>query len=130
MGMTLSDPIYTPYLNICERFGIPVAIHTGGGPPGVAYRGAPNFRLSLGDPFLIEEAFIRHPKLKVYIMHAGGNYYENTLTLMDHYKSVYADLGIILWEEGMLPIWAEEFLRKAKKANLIDRIMYGSDAMV
>ena len=130
MGLTLSDPIYEPYLRICEQYEIPVAVHTGGGPPGVAYRGAPHFRLSLGDPFLFEDVIIKYPKLKIYIMHAGGNYYENTLTLMDHYKHVYADLGIILWGEGMLPIWTEDFLRKAKKANLLDRIMYGSDAMV
>lgn len=130
MGLTLSDPMYEPYLRICEQYEIPVAIHTGGGPPGIAFRGAPNFRLTLGDPFLIEDVIIKYPKLKIYIMHAGGMYYEHTLALMDHYQHIYADLGIILWEGGMLPIWTEDFLRKAKKANLLDRIMYGSDAMV
>ena len=130
VGLTLSDPVYEPYLRICEQYDIPVALHMGGGPPGVAFRGAPNFRLTLGDPFLIEDVIIKYPKLKIYIMHAGGMYYEHTLALMDHYKHVYADLGVLLWEEGMVPIWSEDFLRKAKKANLLDRIMYGTDPMV
>ncbi|MEQ8926039.1 MAG: amidohydrolase family protein [Fulvivirga sp.] len=130
VGLTLSDPIYEPYLRICEQYQIPVALHTGGGPPGVAYREAPKFRLSLGDPLLIEDVIIKYPKLKIYIMHAGGNYYENTLTLMHNYEHVYSDLGILLWEEGMVSVWTEDFLRKAKKANLLDRIMYGSDPMV
>ena len=51
MGLNLSDPMYEPYLRICEQYEIPVAVHTGGGPPGIAFRGAPNFRLTLGDPF-------------------------------------------------------------------------------
>ena len=130
MGLTLSDPMYDPYLRICEQYEVPVAIHMGGGPPGVAFRNAPNFRLALGDPFLIEDVNIKFPKLKLYIMHAGGMYYEHTLALMDHYKHVYTDLGVLLWEEGMVPIWTEDFLRKAKKANLLDRVMYGSDPMV
>ena len=130
MGLTLSDPVYDPYLKICEQYEVPVAIHMGGGPPGVALRNAPNFRLALGDPFLIEDVIIKFPNLKLYIMHAGGMYYEHTLALMDHYKHVYADLGVLLWEEGMVPIWSEDFLRTAKKANLSDRVMYGSDPMV
>lgn len=128
-GLTLAEPMYAPYLDLCEKYGIPVAIHTGGGPPGTAYRGNTKFRLTLGDPFLIEDVLIKHPKLKVYVMHAGGNYYDNLLSLMDHYKQVYCDLGIVLWGESLLPLWAEDFLRKAKKAGLIDRVMYGSDAM-
>jgi len=30
-GRTLADPYYDPYLKICEEYGIPVALHTGGG---------------------------------------------------------------------------------------------------
>lgn len=31
-GRTLNDPVYEPYLKICQEYGIPVAYHTGGGP--------------------------------------------------------------------------------------------------
>ena len=87
-GYTLSDPKFEPYLVICERYNIPVAIHTGGGPPNITYRGYPNFRLELGDPLTIEDVLAKHPKLKVYMMHAGEVFYEHALRLMLQYPNI------------------------------------------
>ena len=129
-GYTLSDPEFEPYLDICERYGIPVAVHTGGGPPNITYRGSPNFRIKFGDPFTIEDVLAKHPKLKIYIMHAGEVFYENALRLMMQYSHLYADLGVILWVHEQPMDYAENFLRKAKLYGLLDRIMYGSDQMV
>ena len=81
-GLTLADPFYDPYLKICEEYGIPVALHTGGGPPEITYRGAPKARLLLGDPLLIEDVLVRFPKLKIYLMHSGEKYYQEALRLM------------------------------------------------
>ncbi|MDX1327800.1 MAG: hypothetical protein R3299_08825, partial [Arenibacter sp.] len=55
VGLTLSDAQFDPYLAICERYDIPVAVHTGGGPMDVTYRCCPDFRLRLGDPFTLED---------------------------------------------------------------------------
>jgi len=129
-GYTLSDPEFEPYLDICERYDIPVAVHTGGGPPNITYRGSPNFRIKLGDPFTIEDVLAKHPKLRIYIMHAGEVFYENALRLMLQYSQLYADLGVILWVHKQPMDYAENFLRKAKQYGLLDRIMYGSDQMV
>jgi len=71
-GATLGDPRYEPYLALAEELDIPVALHTGTGPPGISFdpccRG---FRVALGNPILIEDALNRHPKLRVSLMHAG-----------------------------------------------------------
>lgn len=77
-GLTLSDPELEPYLALAEELDIPVAIHTGFGPPGASYGLAPKLRAHLGNPLLIEEALVRHPKLRVYIMHAGFPFLEET----------------------------------------------------
>jgi hypothetical protein len=82
-GRTLADSIYQPYLAICEKYGIPVAYHSGGSFPDAQNLGWPKYRISLGNPFLIEDVLVKYPKLKVYLMHAGENYYENTLRMMD-----------------------------------------------
>lgn len=129
-GYTLSDPRFEPYLDICERYDIPVAIHTGGGPPNITYICCPNFRIKLGDPYTIEDVLARHPKLRIYMMHAGEVFYENALRLMVQYPQLYADLGVILWVHEIAMDYAENFLRKAKRYGLIDRIMYGSDQIV
>jgi predicted TIM-barrel fold metal-dependent hydrolase len=129
-GYTLSDPLFEPYLDICERYDIPVAVHTGGGPPNITYRCCPDFRLKLGDPFTIEDVLAKHPNLRIYIMHAGGVFYENALGLMLQYSHLYADLGVLLWVHEQPMDYAENFLIKAKQYGLLERVMYGSDQMV
>lgn len=41
------------------------------GQPGAAYTGDPKYRMSLSNPLLLEEVLVRHPKLRLYVMHAG-----------------------------------------------------------
>lgn len=129
VGKTLADPEYDPFLKICDRYNIPVAIHTGGGPPNVTSF-SPKFRIPKGDPYTIEEVLNKYPKLKICMMHAGTSYYEHTLELMRTYPSVYVDLGVILWWDKPEMDFAEAFLRKAKRYGFINRIMFGSDQMV
>ena len=128
-GKTLADDIYAPYLKICEQEGIPIALHTGRGPTNIHLR-YPDYRLALGDPLLLEPILIKYPKLKLYLMHAGLPFYENTLALMDSYPQVYVDLGWILYSyRKITQHQAEDFLRKIKKYDMIDRVMFGSDCM-
>jgi uncharacterized protein len=91
-GQTLADPVYEPYLVICEKYGVPVAYHSGGGFPNAQNLGWPKYRIALGDPFLIEDVLVRYPKLKLYLIHAGENFYENTLRMMDGYPNLYWEL--------------------------------------
>lgn len=128
-GLTIADPGFAPYLKICEREGVPIGLHTGRGPPYI-YKRYPKYRLKLGDPILIDEVLIKYPNLKIYLMHSGIPFHENTLALMDQYPQVYCDLGAVLWvDSGIGPLSVEDFLKKAKRADLIDRIMFGSDFM-
>lgn len=129
-GLTLADPFYDPYLKICEEYGVPVALHTGGGPPETTYRGAPKARLLLGNPLLIEDVLVKYPKLKIYLMHSGAKYYQEALRLMMSYPQVYSDLGVILWVHPMPKYFGREFLMRAKEFGMLDRVMFGSDQMV
>ena len=47
-----------------------VGIHTGTGGSGRANIGMPEFCGSMGNPLLLEELLARHPKLRLWIMHA------------------------------------------------------------
>jgi predicted TIM-barrel fold metal-dependent hydrolase len=129
-GRTLNDSIYAPYLKVCEKYNIPVAYHTGGGPPMTPYNCCPKFRISLGDPFLIEDVLIRYPKLQVYLMHGGENFFENTVRMMKMYTHLYIDLGVLLWVDPFVNEYAIRLLKLAKQANVLDRVMFGSDQMV
>ncbi len=130
-GTTLSDSIWQPYLRICERYDIPVAVHTGGGDPGGTYSWSPKARLRLGDPYLIEDVLVRYPKLRLYLMHAGAEeWHEHTLRLMAYYPQLYADLGVMLWVEPNTQRTIKDFLRNAKEAGYLNRVMFGSDQMI
>ena len=129
-GKTLADSIYQPYLEICEKYEIPVGYHSGGSFPNAQQLGWPNYRISLGDPFLIEDVLVKYPKLKLYLMHAGENFYENTLRMMDGYPNLHADLGVEMWLHPMTKDFAVKFLKSAKEYGFLDRVMFGSDQMV
>ncbi len=129
-GRTLNDPIYAPYLEICEQNGIPVAYHSGGGPPMTSYRCCPNFRITLGDPYLVEDVLVKYPKLQLYLMHGGEVYFEHTVRMMSMYTHLYIDLGVILWVDPMIKDYAVRLLKLAQNAKVLDRVMFGTDQMV
>ena len=129
-GTTLSDSVWQPYLRICEKYDIPVALHTGGGDPGGTYSWTPKARLKYGDPYLIEDVLVRYPKLRIYLMHNGGEeWHEHALRLMAYYPQLYTDIAVMLWVEPNTQRTVVEFLKNAKHAGYLNRVMFGSDQM-
>ena len=130
-GTTISDSVWQPYLRICEKYDIPVAVHTGGGDPGGTYSWSPKARLRLSDPYLIEDVLVQYPKLRLYIMHAGGeDWPEHAIRLMAYYPQLYTDLAVLLWVEPNTQRYVKEFLRNVKEAGYLNRVMFGSDQMI
>lgn len=130
-GTTLSDSIWQPYLRICEMYDIPVAVHTGGGEPGGTHSWSPKARLRLGDPYLIEDVLVRYPKLRIYLMHNGGEeWHEHALRLLAYYPNLYTDIAVMLWVEPNTQRTVTEFLKNVKHAGYLKRVMFGSDQML
>ncbi|MCX6142082.1 MAG: amidohydrolase family protein [Ignavibacteriales bacterium] len=128
VGLSLNDSLFDPYLTLAEELDIPVGVHTGLGPAGTPYTCCPKFRVSYGNPILLEEVLIRHPKLRLYMMHGGWPYLEETKAIMSVYPQVYADLATINW---IIPREEfHEYLRDLIRAGLGKRLMFGSDQMV
>jgi predicted TIM-barrel fold metal-dependent hydrolase len=127
-GHSLQDPTYEPYLSLAEELDVPVALHTGMGPPGISYdpccRG---FRASLGNPALIEDVLNRHPKLRVNLMHAGWPYLQETIATLFVYPQVNVDLGALDW--GLPQAEFHAYLGALVRAGFGKRIMFGSDHM-
>ena len=128
-GRSLADADYEPILALAEELDLPVGVHTGLSFPGITYDPCcPDFRTTLGNPAVLEEVLVRHPKLRLYLMHAGWPYLQETVAIMSVYPQVYADLAVIDW---IIP--REEFhayLRALERAGLGKRLMFGSDQMV
>src|SRR5690606_26232615 len=96
-GLDPSDEWFEPYLALAEEFDIPVGIHTGLAPPGTPYGCCPDFSVSLGNPLRLEPMLKRHPKLRVWMAHAGWPYLEETKAILYMYPQVHADLSVINW---------------------------------
>lgn len=127
-GYSASDSAFEPYLAMAEWLDIPVGIHVGCGPPGAPYIFAKNYRAKLHSPLLLEEALLRHPKLRVYAMHAGWPMLDDMLAVLYTHPQLYVDLGAICY---MIP--QKEFyyyLERLVNAGFSKRIMFGSDNMV
>ncbi|MGI8735029.1 MAG: amidohydrolase family protein [Pyrinomonadaceae bacterium] len=127
-GIAPNDPKMEPYWALAEELDIPVGLHTGLAPPNTPYECCPKFRTSLGNPALLEEVLIRHRKLRVYLMHAGYPYLQETIAIMHIYPQVYADLGAIDWLRPREDF--HEYLRALMRAGMGKRLMFGSDQMV
>ena len=126
-GKTLADPELEPYLSICERLNIPVALHTGLAPPNTPYNCCPKFRTHLGNPQLIEEVLIKHRKLKVQLMHMGFPWLQETKAIMHMYPQVYADIGVLDWNRPVSEFYS--YLKSFMESGFGKRIMFGSDQM-
>jgi predicted TIM-barrel fold metal-dependent hydrolase len=94
------------------------------------YTCCPKFRISLGDPLLIEDVLVKYPKLKVYLMHGGEVFFEHAIRMLSLYRHLYIDLGVLLWVDPIVNDYAIRLLRQAKNAKVLDRVMFGSDQMV
>lgn len=130
-GMSPSDMSMDPYFAVAEELNIPAGIHMGTGGNGmsnIASAGRSKFRASLGDPFLLEEILIRHPKLKICVQHAGYPLIDNMIALMGAHAYVYVDISGMIWSYPLDDI--HRYIKRLVQAGFGKRIMYGTDFMI
>lgn len=130
-GLLADDQALAPYFALADELGIPVGFHIlPGGPNGAPYLG-PAFlqgvRAYNADPLQLEDVLVRHPDVKVYVMHAGWPYLEDMKALMYAHPQVYVDIAVINWILPKAEFHA--YLEQLVQAGFGDRIMFGSDQM-
>ncbi|KAA5542980.1 amidohydrolase family protein [Adhaeribacter rhizoryzae] len=123
-GISPSDERLYPYYELAEKYRIPVGIHTGLAGPD---HGSPNFKVRLGTPMLLEDLLQKYPKLKIWIMHAGAPFLDDTIAIMKYYENVYADISAINNPYIFPPSDFKAIMKKLIDAGLEDRLMFGSD---
>ena len=128
VGVAPGDSSFEPYLALAETRDIPVGIHIGPGPPGAFYRGVKDYRASLAHPQLLEEALVRHPRLRIYVMHAGWPMLEEMLLMLYTHPQLHVDLGLISFALPRTEFYF--YLSRLVQAGFGERIMFGSDQMI
>jgi predicted TIM-barrel fold metal-dependent hydrolase len=127
-GIAPDDPRLENLWAAAEALDVPVAIHVGPGPPGVAYLPGAGYRARMSSPLLLEDVLVRHPKLRINVMHAGFPMLDDTLALIYAHPQVYVDTGVIVYTQPRPAFY--RYLQALVEAGFGNRIMFGSDQMV
>lgn len=127
-GLGPDHPSLAPFYAMAERLDVPVGIHMGYGAPGGPYWIYPKFRAALNDPLLLEELLVRHPKMRVYVMHAGMPMVDEMIMVMNAHPQVFLDIAQDNW--GVPRKEFHFILKRLVDAGYGKRIMFGSDQMI
>lgn len=127
-GIAPDDDRLAPLWKLAEELDMPVGIHIGGGEPGTPYTASPAFRARLQSALTLEEVLVRHPRLRVYIMHAGYPLLEDLLALLFTHPQVYVEPSMAINVETRPAFY--RFLKGIVEAGYGDRVMFGSDQII
>ena len=127
-GILPDDPRMEPYWALAAELDMPVGIHIGTGPPGAIYLGAAGYRARMHSALAIEEVLVKHPTLRVYIMHAGYPLIDDLLAVLYAHPQVYVDVGVIVYTQPRPAFY--RYLQAIVDAGFANRVMFGSDQMV
>jgi predicted TIM-barrel fold metal-dependent hydrolase len=84
--------------------------------------------MRFNDPLALEDVLVRHPRLRIWVMHAGYPIADRMLALLFSFPQVYVDVAGINTSLPRPEFHA--FLRRLVNAGLGRNIMYGSDQAV
>ncbi len=128
-GVLLDDLMFDPYFALAEELDIPVGVHLGEGPPGGPHTlGGSPYRARLGSPFQLEEVLVRHPRLRVYVMHYGSPLVDEMIAVLYSHPQVYVDIAQNNWGFPRAHFYSQ--LQRLINAGFAKRIMWGSDQMI
>ena len=121
-GFAPNDPKLEPYFALSEEFNLPTLIHTAGIGPYL-----PSFQSAAGNPLLLEDVLVRHPKLRLYVENTGYPFLDEMIAMMYQYPQLYGDVSTITWVIPQTAFY--DYLKALVRAGLGKRIMFGSDQM-
>ncbi len=125
MGILPTEERFDGYWKVAEKYQIPIGFHADAGPYKRDMKETPNWNEAYGDPSLLIPILKKYPKLKIYLMHYPGIYFEQCIELMKQYDQIYCEISAVSmfapkerWEPSV---------KKLFDVGLGDRLMFGSD---
>jgi len=114
----LQDFIFFKLLSLCEKYKLPVQIHTG------LQTGSGN-DISNANPTGLSKAFFKYPNLKFCLLHAGYPYGGEMAALAKNFPNVYIDMA---WSALISQSYTVRYLEEYIETVPNNKIMaYGGD---
>lgn len=128
-GIRADDPRADDFWSLAEQRDVPVGIHLGMGMSlvGDEFR-KDRYRAALTSPFQLEEVLRKHPRLRLYVMHAASPLIDDMIAMLFTYPTLYVDVSASDWNVPRAQFYAE--LRRLVDAGFSKRIMFGSDQTI
>lgn len=124
-GIAPNDERMNGVWALMEELDVPIGYHMGTGPPGAATI-IPSFRVSAGNPILLEDVLARHPSLRISIQHMATGFQDELKMMLWTYPQLYVELsGPITWSADF-----HTYLEDLVDAGLENRILFGVDALI
>jgi hypothetical protein len=128
-GISADDPRADAFWSLAEERDVPVGIHLGMGMPVVGdYARSDPYRVALTSPFQLESVLKKHPRLRVYAMHAASPLTEEMIAMLFTYPNLYVDVAANDWNMPRAQFYSE--LKRMVDAGFSKRIMFGSDQTI
>lgn len=128
LGMRADDPALEPFWALAEELDVPVGIHLGEGMPGQFDGANDRYRVALTSPFQLEAVLIRHPRLRLYVMHAASPLTEEMIAMLFEYRQLYVDISANDWNMPRAQFYDQ--LKRMVDAGFAQRILFGSDQTI
>jgi hypothetical protein len=131
-GLRLDDTALAPYFALAEELDLPVGVHLGIGPPGISYsdlpgppQKSPEYSGAAGDPLALEAVLRRHPRLRIYVMHAAWPMRDAMLYLLYMHPRLHVDVSVLQYAIPR-PAYSR-YLQDLVESGFGKRILFGSD---
>lgn len=128
MGIAPDDPAMARFWGLAEELDRPVGIHMGPSAAGIPAVAFSTYRARISNPLALEEVLLRHPKLRVYVMHAGWPMESEMIHMLYSYPQLYVDIAVLNWHLPRAEFY--RYLERLVGAGFSDRILFGSDQMI
>ena len=83
MGIHPTEDRFDRYWKLAEKYQIPVGFHADAGPYKRDMNQTPNWNEAYGNPLLLLPILKKYPKLRIYLMHYPGKYFEECIEVIE-----------------------------------------------